>query len=42
MVVGDDLTLTSNSEIDLARLPPCFSNLFPHIYGVNHRFAFDK
>ena len=24
------------------RLPPCFSNLLPHIYRVNHSFAFFK
>ena len=39
---GDDLTLTSKSKIDLARLPPCFSNLLPHIYRVSHRLAFYK
>ena len=41
-MVGDDLTLVSNSIIDLARLPPSFSNLLPHIYRVNHRLACDK
>ena len=41
-MVGDDLTLTSNSKIDLARLPPCFSNLVSHIYRVNHRLGFYK
>ena len=41
-MVGDDLTLALNSKIALARLPPCFSNLLPHIYRVNHRLAFDK
>ena len=41
-MVGDDLTLTSNSKIDLARLPPCFSNLLPHEYLVNYSLAFHK
>ena len=41
-MVGDDLTLTSNSKIDLARFPPCFSIFLPYIYRVNHRLAFDK
>ena len=31
-VVGKDLTLTSNSIIDLAKLLPCFSIVLPHIY----------
>ena len=39
-MVGDYLTLRSNSKIDLATLPPCFSNFLPHIYRVNHRPAF--
>ena len=42
-MVEDDLILTSNSKIDLARLPPCVRNLLPHImFKVNHRFAFYK
>ena len=41
-MVGDNLTLTSDSKIDLARLPPSFSNLLPHIYRVNHRLVFYK
>ena len=43
-MVGDDLTLTSKSKMDLARLPPCLNNLLPHIkaYIVNHRLAFYK
>ena len=41
-MVGDDLTLVLNSKIDLAGLPPCFSNLLPHICPVNHHLAFDK
>ena len=42
IMVGYDLTLTSNSKIDLARLPPCFRNLLPQINRVNHRLAFYK
>ena len=39
-LVGDDLTPTTNSIVDLARLPPCFGNLLPHItYRVNHRLS---
>ena len=42
-MVGDNLTLTSNSKIDFASLPLlCFSNLLRHIYRVNHRLAFYK
>ena len=41
-MVGDDPTLTSNSKIDLARLPPGFSNLLSRIYRVNHRLAYYK
>ena len=41
-MVGDDLTLTSNFKIDLARFPPCFRNLLPYIYKVNHCLAFYK
>ena len=38
-MVGDDLTLTSNSKIDLTRRQPCFANLLPRICRVNHRLA---
>ena len=41
-MIGNDLTLRSNSKTDLARLLPCFSNLLCHIYRVNHRLAFFK
>ena len=41
-MVGDDLTRTSNSEIDLAGLPQCFSNLLPHIYQFRLCLAFYK
>ena len=41
-MVGNDLTLTSNSKIDLARLPQCFRNLLPHIYRVDHCLAVYK
>ena len=39
-MVGDNLILTSNSKIDLARLPPSFRDLLLHIYRVNHGLAF--
>ena len=39
-MVGDNLILTSNSKIDLARLPPSFRDLLPQIYRVNHGLAF--
>ena len=42
LMVGDDLFLSPNCKIDKAKLPPYFSNLLPHIYRVNHCFAFDK
>ena len=38
---GDD-ELTSKSKVDLARLPPCYSTLKPHIQRVNHRVALYK
>ena len=38
---GDD-KLTSKSKVDLARLPPCYSTLKPHIQRVNHRVALYK
>ena len=41
-MVGDNLTLTINSKIELARHLRWFSNLLPQIYIVNHRVAFDK
>ena len=41
-IIGDDLTLTSNSEFDLARLPPRFSNFPSHIYRVNYRLTFQN
>ena len=42
-MVENDLTITSNSKTDLARFPPCFTNLLPHIYKVNnHGLAFYK
>ena len=40
--VGDDLTLTVTSKIDLTRLSPCFSKLLPHIYRANHHLVFYK
>lgn len=41
-MVGEDKHLTSKSKIDLARLPPCYSALKPHIHRVNHRVALYK
>ena len=41
MVGGDD-KLTTKSKVDLARLPPCYSALKPHIQHVNHRVALYK
>ena len=41
-LVGDYLAVRLNSKIVLATLPPCFSNLLPHIYRVNHRIVFYK
>ena len=41
-MVEDNLTLISNSKINLARLPPFFSNLLSHVYRVNHRPFVDK
>ena len=41
-MIGNDPTVTSNSEIDVVRLPPCFANLLPHTYKINHCLAFYK
>ena len=41
-MVGDNLTLTSISQIYSARLLPCFNNVLFHTYRVNDRLAFDK
>ena len=41
-MAGDNSNLLSNDKFDLSRLPPCISNLIPHIYRVNHRLAFYK
>ena len=41
-MVGEDKSLTSKSNVDLARLPPCQSALKPHIQRVNHRMALYK
>ena len=41
-MAGDNSNLLSNDKFDLSRLPPCVSNLIPHIYQVNHRLAFYK
>ena len=36
-MVGENEVLTSNSKVDLSRLPPSRDNLIPHINRVNHR-----
>ncbi|CAH1773854.1 unnamed protein product [Owenia fusiformis] len=41
-MVGDDQCLTTKSNVDLSRLPPCRDNLIPHIGRVNHRIAIYK
>ena len=38
-MVGVDEKLTSDSKIDLSRLPPCRDCLIPHIQRVNLRLA---
>jgi len=38
----DSQSWSTNSCIDLSRLPPCFGDLVAHIYRVNHRLAFYK
>ena len=38
-MVGGNKKLTSNSKIDLARLPPCLNSLKPHIERSNYRVA---
>ena len=38
-MVGDDFKLTSNSKIDLAKIPPCLDSLVPHCQRVNYRVA---
>jgi len=41
-IVGEDEKLTSKRNVDLARLPPCYLALKPHIQRVNHRVAIYK
>ena len=41
-MIGDDETLNSRSKVDFSRLPPCRSNLIPHVQRVNHRVALYK
>ena len=41
-IVGDNEKLTSKSKIDLARLPPCYYALKPHLPRLNHRVALYK
>ena len=38
-MIGESEQLTSKSNVDLSKLPPCRDNLLPHIYRVNHRLA---
>ena len=38
-IVGEGEKLTSESKVDLARLPPCHSALKMHVQRVNHRVA---
>ncbi|XP_034071932.1 uncharacterized protein LOC117545981 [Gymnodraco acuticeps] len=38
-MVGQDDKLTAKSKVDLARLPPCYDALKPHVQRVNHRVA---
>ena len=38
-MVGDDLTPSCRSKVDLAKLPPCQSSLIPHVQRVNYRVA---
>ncbi|KAK5931215.1 hypothetical protein CgunFtcFv8_027381 [Champsocephalus gunnari] len=41
-MVGQDDKLTAKSKVDLARLPPCYDALKPHVQRVNHRVALYK
>ncbi|XP_033987161.1 uncharacterized protein LOC117483109 [Trematomus bernacchii] len=41
-MVGQDDKLTAKSKVDLARLPPCYDALKPHVQRVNHRVALNK
>ncbi|XP_076324251.1 uncharacterized protein LOC143232559 [Tachypleus tridentatus] len=38
-MVGEGETLTSQSKVDLSKLPPCHRSLLPHIKRVNYRVA---
>lgn len=38
-MVGQDEKLTVKSKVDLARIPPCYDSLVPHIQRVNYRVA---
>ena len=41
-IVGEDKKLTSKSNVDLVRFPPCHSALKPLLQRVNHRVALHK
>lgn len=41
-MVGQDDKLTAKSKVDLARLPPCYDALKPHVQRVNHHVALYK
>ena len=36
-MVAEDKPLSTDSKVDLARLPPCRNSLLPHIQRVNYR-----
>ena len=38
-MVGENVTLSRKSKVDLSRIPPCQDSLVPHIQRVNHRVA---
>ena len=38
-MVGEDKPLSTDSKVDLTRLPPCKTSLLPHVQRVNYRLC---
>ena len=38
-MVGKDKPLSTDSKVDLARVPPCRDSLLPHVHRVNYRVS---
>jgi len=41
-MVGEGMSLSMKSRVDLSKLPPCADSLLPHIQRMNHRVRIFK